>query len=72
MNHWGFGGREREAGGWITGIDSETGSFCLRPLEPIPEARLYLGKNDGMVKGVRYFQARPKFGAFLKPDAIKS
>jgi len=31
-----------------------------------------VGKNDGMVKGVRYFQARPKFGAFLKPDAIKS
>lgn len=30
-----------------------------------------LGKNDGSVKGKRFFDAPPGYGAFLRPDKIK-
>lgn len=30
-----------------------------------------VGKNDGMVDGVRYFSCRPKCGAFLRPNKVK-
>lgn len=26
------------------------------------------GKNDGSVKGVRYFACKPRFGSFVRPD----
>ena len=30
-----------------------------------------VGKNDGSVQGVRYFEAQPLHGIFLRPDALK-
>ncbi|XP_073117786.1 tubulin-folding cofactor B [Elaeis guineensis] len=30
-----------------------------------------LGKHDGMVKGIRYFQCLPQHGAILRPDKVK-
>ncbi|CAO1638214.1 unnamed protein product [Sympodiomycopsis kandeliae] len=30
-----------------------------------------VGKNDGSVNGIRYFQCRDKFGGFVKPDKIQ-
>ena len=30
-----------------------------------------LGKNDGSVKGKKYFDAPPGYGAFLRPDKVK-
>lgn len=30
-----------------------------------------VGKNDGSVKGVRYFEARDNFGGFLRPSKIQ-
>ncbi|KAJ6605821.1 CAP Gly-rich domain-containing protein [Mycena sp. CBHHK59/15] len=30
-----------------------------------------MGKNDGSVKGERYFSCRPNYGAFLRPDKVK-
>jgi len=29
------------------------------------------GKNDGSVKGFRYFQCEPLFGSFVRPDAVE-
>lgn len=29
-----------------------------------------LGKNDGSVKGRRYFTCQQNFGAFLRPDKV--
>lgn len=29
------------------------------------------GKNDGTVNGVAYFECKPKFGIFVKPDKLK-
>ena len=28
------------------------------------------GKNDGEVKGVRYFQCKPQYGLFCKPEKL--
>jgi len=30
-----------------------------------------VGKNDGSVKGSRFFECPPKFGGFLRPDKIE-
>merc|ERR1719284_2273198 len=30
-----------------------------------------VGKNDGSVKGARFFQCPPKYGGFLRPDKLK-
>ncbi|KAL9938261.1 hypothetical protein V8E36_002884 [Tilletia maclaganii] len=30
-----------------------------------------VGKNDGSVQGKRYFQTRPNFGGFVKPEKVK-
>ncbi|CAN8076331.1 unnamed protein product [Agarophyton chilense] len=30
-----------------------------------------LGKNDGMVKGVRYFECDPNYGALVRPSAVQ-
>ncbi|WJX77786.1 hypothetical protein P8452_61061 [Trifolium repens] len=30
-----------------------------------------LGKHDGMVKGVRYFQCPPSHGGIVRPDKVK-
>ena len=31
-----------------------------------------LGKNDGSVKGKKFFDAPPGYGAFLRPDKVKT
>ena len=31
---------------------------------------IYVGKHNGTVKGVKYFQCREKYGLFVKPDKI--
>ncbi|KAJ7885994.1 tubulin-folding cofactor B [Mycena leptocephala] len=30
-----------------------------------------MGKNDGSVKGERYYSCRPNYGAFVRPDKVK-
>ena len=30
-----------------------------------------VGKNDGAVKGVRYFTCPPETGGFLRPDKVE-
>jgi len=30
-----------------------------------------VGKNDGSVKGTRFFECPPKYGGFLRPDKIE-
>jgi len=30
-----------------------------------------VGKNDGTVKGARFFECPPKFGGFLRPDKLQ-
>ncbi|KAJ7780287.1 tubulin-folding cofactor B [Mycena maculata] len=30
-----------------------------------------MGKNDGSVKGERYFSCRPNYGAFVRPEKVK-
>ncbi|CAL1714440.1 unnamed protein product [Somion occarium] len=30
-----------------------------------------MGKNDGSVQGVRYFECKPNFGVFIRPDRLK-
>lgn len=29
-----------------------------------------VGKNDGTIKGVRYFECLPSYGGFVRPDAV--
>jgi len=31
-----------------------------------------IGKNDGSVQGERYFTCKPNFGAFVRPDRVKT
>lgn len=30
-----------------------------------------VGKNNGSLKGVKYFEAKPKHGSFLRPDNVE-
>ena len=29
-----------------------------------------VGKNDGTIKGVQYFECASNYGAFIRPDAV--
>ena len=42
------------APGWFVGVQYD---------EPV-------GKNDGVVKGKRFFDCPPKYGGFLRPDKL--
>ena len=45
-------------------VDGKKGDFVGVRLD------LPLGKNDGTVSGKKYFQCKPKYGIFTRPEKI--
>lgn len=62
-----------KGGNWV-GVEYDEPVRQLRAvcLHALANAFAQVGKNDGVVEGKRYFTARPRHGAFVKPDRVSA